>query len=378
MKILQKVMALFLSSWLLFAPGAIYASPIDRPSGQAISPPVEQQTPEELQQLVAPIALYPDALVSQILAASTYPTEIVEADRWVQEHPDLKGKDLANAVDQQPWDPSIKALTQFPSVLANMDKNLSWTSALGEAYVNQSEAVMDAVQVMRARARATGNLKSNEQVKVETEEKTIVIEPADPEVVYVPAYDPWIVYGAPVVVWPGWYPYPGLYVDGPGVSFGVGFAIGFFAGFGWGWHGWGCDWGHRTVVYNHNTFISNSKTFSGGRGRGGFRDFGAARGYEGSHNSGAGRGYEGSHGSEAGRGSERSGGGDVRGDGFHGGAAERGSSESHAEAGAHSGAFGGYDHGGTTRNSSDRGYSSLHSGGSHGGGAHAGGFGGRR
>jgi hypothetical protein len=378
MKILQKVMALFLSSWLLFAPGAVYATPIEQPSGQAISPPVEQQTPEELQQLVAPIALYPDALVSQILAASTYPTEIVEVDRWVQEHPDLKGKDLANAVDHQPWDPSIKALTQFPSVLSNMDKNLSWTSALGEAYVNQSADVMDAVQVMRARADATGNLKSNEQVKVEIEEKTIVIEPADPEVVYVPAYDPWVVYGEPVVAWPGWYPYPGLYVDGPGVSFGVGFAIGFFAGFGWGWHGWGCDWGHRTVIYNHNTFISNSKTFSGGRGRGGVRDFGAARGYEGSHNSGAGHGYEGSHGSEAGRGHEGSRGADVRGDGFHGGTAERGSSESHAKAGAHSGAFGGYDHGGTTRSSSDRGNSSLHSGGSHGGGFHGGGFGGRR
>jgi Protein of unknown function (DUF3300) len=378
MKILQKVMALFLSSWLLFAPGAIYATPIDQPLGQASSPPVEQQTPEELQQLVAPIALYPDALVSQILAASTYPTEIVEAERWVQEHPTLKGKDLANAVDQQPWDPSIKALTQFPSVLANMDKNLSWTSALGEAYVNQQEAAMDAVQVMRARAKAAGNLKSNEQVKVEIEEKTIVIEPANPEVVYVPAYDPWVVYGAPVVVWPGWYPYPGLYVAGPGVSFGVGFAIGFFAGFGWGWHGWGCDWGHRTVIYNHNTFISNSKTFSGGRGRGGFRDFGAARGYEGFHNSGAGRGYEGSHGSETRRGNEGSRSGDVRGGGFHGGAAERGSSESHAPAGAHSGTFGGYDHGGTTRSYSDRGHSSLQSGGFHEGGFHAGGFGGRR
>jgi hypothetical protein len=378
MRILQKVMALFLSSWLLFAPGAIYATPIDQPSAQAISPPVEQQTPEELQQLVAPIALYPDALVSQILAGSTYPTEIVEADRWVQGHPNLKGKDLASAVDQEPWDPSIKALTQFPSVLANMDKNLSWTSALGEAYVNQSADVMDAVQVMRARAQAIGNLKSNEQVKIETEEKTIVIEPADPEVVYVPAYDPWVVYGAPLVEWPGWYPYPGLYVEGPGVSFGVGFAIGFFAGFGWGWHGWGCDWGHRTVVYNHNTFISNSKTFSGGRGRGGVRDFGAARSYEGSHNAGAGRGYEGSHSSGTGRGDERSRGGDVRGGGFHGSAAERGSSESHAEPGAHSGAFGGYDHGGTTRSSSDRGNSSLHSGGFHGGGSHAGGFGGRR
>ena len=377
MKISQKIMALFLSSWLLFAPGAIYATPIDQPSGQTISPPVEQQTAEELQQLVAPIAIYPDALVSQILAASTYPTEIVEADRWVQEHPNLKGKDLADAVDQQPWDPSIKALTQFPSVLANMDKNLSWTSALGEAYVNQQDAVMDAVQVMRARAKAAGNLESNEQVKVETEEKTIVIEPADPEVVYVPAYDPWVVYGAPVVVWPGWYPYPGLYVEGPGVSFGVGFAIGFFAGFGWGWHGWGCDWGHRTVIYNHNTFISNSRTFSGGRGRGGVRDFGAARGYEGSHSAGTGRGFEGSRGSETRRGNEGSRSGDVRGGGFQGDAAERGSSESHAKPGAHSGAFGGYEHGGTTRSYSDRGYSSLHSGGFHEGGFHTGGFGGR-
>jgi hypothetical protein len=277
MKMLQKVLALCLSSWLLFAPAAINAAQTAQSAGQS-APQVVKQTPEELQQLVAPIALYPDALVSQIFAGATYPTEIVEADRWVQGHPNLKGKDLANAVDQQPWDPSIKALTQFPSVLANMDKNLSWTSALGEAYVNQSEAVMNAVQLMRARAQAAGNLKSNEQVKVKTEEKIIVIEPAALEVVYVPAYDPWIVYGAPVVVWPGWYPYPGLYVAGPGVSFGVGFTLGFVAGFGWGWHGWGCDWGHGTVVYNHNTFISNSQTFYGGRG--GFHDYGAARGYQ--------------------------------------------------------------------------------------------------
>ena len=375
MNILRKGLSLFLSCLALCTPdGFIFASPIYQSTEQIPSDPVEKQSHEELQQLVAPIALYPDALVSQILAASTYPTEIVEADRWVQDHPNLKGKDLANAVDQQPWDPSIKALTQFPSVLANLDKNLSWTSALGEAYVNQQEAVMDAVQVMRARAKAAGNLNSNEQVKIETDEKTIIVEPADPEVVYVPAYDPWIVYGAPVVVWPGWYPYPGLYIAGPGVSFGVSFAIGFFAGFGWGWHGWGCDWGHRTVIYNHNTFISNSKTFSGGRGRGGFRDFGAARGYKGSHNPGAsGRGYEGSHAPGTGRGDEGSRGGDLRGGGFHGGAAERGSSESHAEAAAHSGAFGGYDHGGTTRSYSDRGNSSMH-----GGGFHGGGFGGRR
>jgi hypothetical protein len=369
MNVLKKSLALFLSSWLLFVPGVIYGQ-TDQSAGQS-APQVVKQTPEELQPLVAPIALYPDALVSQILAAATYPTEIVEADRWVQDRPNLKGKDLANAVDQQPWDPSIKAITQFPSVLANLDKNLAWTSALGEAYLNQSEAVMDAVQVMRGRAQASGNLKSNEQEKVVTEEKTIVIEPADPEVVYVPAYDPWIVYGAPVVVWPGWYPYPGLYVDGPGISFGVGFGIGFFGGFGWGWHGWGCDWGHRTVIYNHNTFISNSKTFYGHGGHQGFHDFGAARGYEGFHNSGGERGPEGSHGLEAGRGNEASRGGDARGNEFHGGSAQRSSSESHAEAGKHSSAFGGYDHGGTTRSYSDRGFSSMHSGGGfHGGGIH--------
>jgi hypothetical protein len=372
MKILQKALALFLSCLLLWIPDVpAYALPADPSAAQTAPPLVEKQTPEELQQLVAPIALYPDALVSQIFAGATYPTEIVEADRWMQAHPNLKGKDLPSAVDQQSWDPSIKALAQFPSVLANMDKNLSWTSALGEAYVNQQEAVMDAVQVMRARAKSAGNLKSNDQVKVVTESQTIIVEPAQPEVVYVPTYDPWIVYGAPVVVWPGWYPYPGLYVATPGVAFTAGFAIGLFAGFAWGSHGWGCDWGHRTVVFNHNTFISNSKTFYGGRR--GFHDFGAARGYEGFHNSGAGRGYEGSHGPGAGRGYEGPRGGDLRGDGVHGGVPERGSSGSHAEVGTRSGVFGGYDHGGTTRSYSDRGNSSLR-----GGGFHGSGFGGRR
>ena len=373
MKVLQKVLALFLSSRLLLAPGVCYAAQTVSSAGQS-APAVVKQTPEQVQQLVAPIALYPDALVSQILAAATYPTEIVEADRWVQEHPNLKGRDLANAVDQQPWDPSIKALTQFPSVLANMDKNLSWTSALGETYVNQSGVVMDAVQVMRARAEAAGNLKSNEQVNIETREKVIIIEPANPEVVYVPAYNPWVAYGAPVVVWPGWYPYPGLYVAGPGVSFGAGLAIGFFAGFGWGWHGWGCDWGNRTVVYNHNTFISNSRTFYGGGREGGYRDFGAAGGYDGFHNSGGEHGYQGSPGSGARRGDSG-----LRSEegygGFHGDAVQGGTSESHSGGDTHSGAFGEYSQGGTTRSYSNRGSSSLHGGGSHeAGGLRGGGF----
>jgi hypothetical protein len=156
------------------------------PSGQSDeqSPaPAVRQSPKELQQLVAPIALYPDALVAQVLAASTYPTEIVEADRWMQSHSDLKGEKLGKEVDKQSWDPSVKALTQFPSVLENMDKNLSWTSSLGDAYVNQQQDVMDAVQAMRQQARKAGHLNSNQQENVTTQGNTIVIEPANPDVV---------------------------------------------------------------------------------------------------------------------------------------------------------------------------------------------------
>jgi uncharacterized membrane protein YgcG len=343
MKNLQNGLALFLSGSLLLAGpgGLVYATQTDQSAGEA-TPAAANQTPEELQQLAAPIALYADALVSQILAGATYPTEIVEADRWMQEHSSLKGQDLANEVDKQTWDASVKALTQFPSVLANMDKNLSWTSALGEAYVNQPQDVMDAVQIMRARAQNAGNLKSNEQVKVETQGQTIVIEPANPEVVYVPAYDPWLVYGAPVVMWPGWYPYSVLYPPGSGISFGWGFAVGFFAGFGWGWHHWGCDWGHRTVIYNHNTYISHSRTFVN---RNGFH-----------------------------------GGGDFNHGGFHGGGpgpALHPSGGAHAQPGLHSGAFGGVDHGGVVHGYSSRGSSSFgggfQSGGFHGGGFHGGG-----
>src|SRR5580693_300155 len=165
----------------------------------AQAPPYTPQAPAQLQQLVAPIALYPDSLVAQILAASTFPEQVVEADRWVQANPDLKGDALGKAVDQQPWDPSVKALTAFPSVLGNMDKNLSWTSSLGDAYYNQQQDVMDAVQVMRKRAEDAGNLKTTSEQTVTTQDSTIVVEPANPEIVYVPAYDPWIVYGDPIL-----------------------------------------------------------------------------------------------------------------------------------------------------------------------------------
>ena len=294
-----------------------------------------QESPQELQQLVAPVALYPDALVAQILAASTYPTEIVEADRWMQSHTDLKGEKLAKEVDKQPWDPSVKALAQFPSVLENLDKNLSWTSSLGDTYANDPQGVTDAVQTMRQQARKAGNLNSNEQENVTDQDDTIDIAPANPDVVYVPAYDPWLVYGAPIVAYPGWYPVPGIFWGGVGLSFGIGFGIGFFGGFGWGWGHWGYDWhGHR-AMYDHHAFVSHSRTFDhGGFNRANF-------GREGFSHSNA----------------------------FHGGgggAGFRGSSAPHFQPGTRSSAFSGFDHGGNARGFSSRGQSSF-GGGSHGG-----------
>src|SRR6202051_2346489 len=135
--------------------------------------PAQQLSPQELQQLVAPIALYPDALVAQILTASTYPTQIVEADRWMQSHSKLKGDELAKEVDKQNWDPSIKALTQTPSVLENMDKNLSWTSSLGEPYANDPQTLTNEVQTLRQEAEKAGKLNSNEQESVTTQGNTI-------------------------------------------------------------------------------------------------------------------------------------------------------------------------------------------------------------
>src|SRR5439155_5057781 len=238
------------------------ASGCDNQEVQATAPPAIQPvqlTAEQLQQLVAPIALYPDELVAEILAASTYPTEIVEAERWLQQNSSLKGAQLASEVDKQSWDPSVKALTQFPSVLANMDKNLSWTSALGDAYFNNQQDVLNAVQVMRQRAQAAGTLKTTPQQNVTTQGQTIVIEPANPQVVYLPAYDPWIVYGAPLAVYPGYI--AGPWIGGPIISFGVGFPIGWGFGWGWGWPAWGFNWGGGFVVFNDNRFFSRSHTF---------------------------------------------------------------------------------------------------------------------
>jgi Protein of unknown function (DUF3300) len=171
------------------------------------------------------------------------------------------GEKLAKEVNKQHWDDSVKALTQFVAVLANMNQNLAWTSELGDAYVNQQQAVSQAIQTMRQKAQQAGNLKSTPQENVTTQGQTIVIQPAAPDVVYVPQFDPWLVYGYLLAVFPGWYPYPGLFLGGPGIAFGLSFGIGFFASLGWGWHNWGYDWhGGGRVVYNHNTYISHSRT----------------------------------------------------------------------------------------------------------------------
>jgi hypothetical protein len=218
-----------------------------------------QQDPQQLRELVAPIALYPDALVAQIMAAATYPSEVMEAQQWMQQHQGLTGDALAGEVDKQSWDPSVKALTQFPAVLGNMSKNMAWTSELGDAYVNQRQSLTQTIQTMRRQAMNAGNLKSTPQEKVTSDEDTIEIQPASSDLVYVPQYDPWIVYGDPLAVFPGWAPWPGLYFDGPGIGFGLGFGIGLFGGFGWGWNHWGADWHHGFATYNHHAFYSHSR-----------------------------------------------------------------------------------------------------------------------
>ncbi|MGA7398461.1 MAG: DUF3300 domain-containing protein [Candidatus Sulfotelmatobacter sp.] len=336
--------------------------------GQAQAPPPptapdqRQYTslpPEQLNKLVAPIALYPDALVAQILAASAYPTQIVVADRMVRENPGLKGRDLAEAVDRQDWDPSVKSLVEFPTVLANLDRDLSWTSELGEAYHNQPDDVMQAIQYMRHKAYDAGNLRTTPQERVYEQGPNVDIQPADPNVVYVPAYNPAYVYGYPVGVWPGFYPWWGF--GGPYISFGIGFPIAPFFGFGWGWHGWGIGWGFRGGIffgdhpyafrggafYNHAAFVhGNYRGFSSAHGafgahsfaNGGAHGFGSAAGHG---YAGASRGYAGASrgfaGSNRGAAVNRSAGGNRSYAGNRGYSGGGHASGGHSSGGSHSG-----------------------------------------
>jgi hypothetical protein len=210
----------------------------------------------ELQALVAPIALYPDALVAQILAASTFPDEVAIANYLLQQNKSLTGSSLMQAVDKQTWAPSVKALTQFPSVLNNLGSNLTWTSSLGEAYHNQAADVMTAIQTLRAQAKEKGNLKSTPQITVvQQSPQTIVIQSANPQIVYVPEYNPAVIYGYPYVV--PYYVAP-VYSTGDMVavgllSFGAGIAVGAMMSggcCGWGYSSWNCGWHSTTVIYH--------------------------------------------------------------------------------------------------------------------------------
>ena len=217
---------------------------------------------EQLDSLVAPIALYPDPMLSQTLVASTYPLEVIQLQQWLAQHKDLKEKALADAVKKQDWDPSIQALAALPDVVKLLAENIKWTTDLGNAFLAQQNDVMDAVQRMRKKAQDAGNLKSSEQQKVETKvvesKQVIVVEQANPQVVYVPSYNPTVVYGAPVYAYPPIaYPPPGYYAAGMAISFGVGVAMGAMWSGGWGYN---CGWGgnNNVTINNNNNFVNNS------------------------------------------------------------------------------------------------------------------------
>jgi Protein of unknown function (DUF3300) len=218
---------------------------------------------KDLDALVAPIALYPDALVAQILGAATYPDQVAEADTFLKANYNLTGNALRDAVDAKPWDPSVQALTQFPSVLDNLSKNIEWTSALGDAAANQQGDVMAAIQRMRAKAYAAGNLKTGEQIKVVKESPDIiVIQPANPQVIFVPTYNPTVIYGAPVVT-PGFS--TGDVVAASVIAFGAGVAIGtaMHGSCGWWYSSWGMNWSSRTMYCGAGVYYGNPYWWGG-------------------------------------------------------------------------------------------------------------------
>ncbi len=328
--------------------------------------------PEEIDQLVAPIALYPDTLVSQVLMASTYPLEVVQADRWAKANKKLEGEALTAALEKEKWDPSVKSLVNFPQVLSMMSEKLDWTQKLGDAFLAQQKDVMDSVQKLRGKARAEGNLETTKEQKVIVQEQVIVIEQADPQVVYVPVYDPVVVYG--VWAYPAYPPYyyypPGYVAGGAAFYFTAGVIIGAAWGYAWG----GCNWrsSHVDIDINRNTNINRNidrgkykrdmqakgRVDQGGRGtwqhdadhRKGvaYRDQSTARKYDRGTASDAARSRE------QYRGRDGQGGQEVA----RGGADQARTRQS---AGGHDGAFGGMDQGKAARDQGDRGRSSRES-----------------
>jgi hypothetical protein len=363
---------------------------------------------EELDQMLAPIALYPDSLLTQVLMASTYPLEVVQAERWAKQNKDMKGDALAKALEAQPWDPSVKSLVNFPQVLTMMSEKLDWTQKVGDAFLAQQKDVMGTIQNLRHKAEASGNLKTTKEQVVKVEKEVIIIEPASPQVIYVPTYNPTVVYGT--WAYPAYPPYPvyppGYVAGGAVFGFAAGAAVGAAWGYAWGnsnWHGGDVD-----VDVNRNTNINNNidrskykqqyqgKGGKAGQGtwqhdpshRGGasYRDQGTAQKYN------RGTGGEAAKSRDAYRGRGEQGGAGRQDAGQRGGQMDRGGASAGQmdRGGASAGqmdkggsAFSGMDRGGSaTRDASNRGSSSRESmssgggGGSRGGSSFSGGGGG--
>jgi len=371
---------------------------------------------EELDQILAPIALHPDPLVSQILMASTYPLEVVQADRWAKQNAKLKGDALTAALEKQDWDASVKSLVNFPQVLTMMSEKLDWTQKLGDAFLADQKVVLDTIQKLRAKAQESGNLKTTQEQTVIVEEKIIKIEPANPQVIYVPSYNPTVVYGAwPYPAYPPYYYYPPGYVATSMFAFGAGVAMGAAWGYAWGNSNWG---GGNVDVdvnrnFNSNRNIDRSKYQGGDRGQGGrfqhnpehrkgvsYRDQGTAQKFNRASTNDAiksreqfrGRAEQGRQDIGRGGASDRASIGDRGGQGGpgdRGGAGNRGGGGSSIGGGSGSGggAFSGVDRGGgaassaSSRGSASRGSSGgggSRGGGGGGGGRGGGGGGGRR
>jgi len=286
----KKILTVILSVVLFSVPGQAPIGAQDQAPAPAAGGgnPTETapQSASDLQSLLAPIALYPDSLVAQILTASTFPDQVAVADYWLQQNKSLTGSTLMQAVDKQSWDPSVKALTQFPSVLDNMAKNLAWTSSVGEAYHNQQSDVMTAIQTLRAQAKAKGTLQSSSQITVvQQSPQTIVIQPANPQIVYVPQYNPTVVYGTPYVV-PAYVAptYSAGDVAAAGIiGFGAGIAVGAMMSHGccsWGYSSWNCGWHGTAVVYHGGAYYGNS-AWHGGYYNGGYH---SSYGYNNNYN----------------------------------------------------------------------------------------------
>jgi hypothetical protein len=339
---------------------------------QGSQPPVFKA--EELEQILAPVALYPDSLLTQILMAATYPLEIVNADRWTKQNKDKKGDALAKALEAQPWDPSVKSLVNFPQVLSMMSEKLEWTQKVGDAFLAQQKDVMGTIQKLRHKAQESGNLKTTKEQVVKVDKEVIIIESASPQVVYVPSYNPTVVYGAwPYAAYPPYsYAYPG-YPWGAGLAFAGGVAVGAAWGYAWGhsnWHGGDVD-----VNVNRNTNINNnidrSKYQGQGKGQGQWQHDAGHRGGVAYKDQGTAQKYNKGTGGEAaksreayrGKDGQGAGGPSTQQAGARQGGADRGgqASASTMDRGGQQNAFAGADRGNNAKMESSRGQSSRES-----------------